>query len=67
MHMSRTITVEGMTCEHCEQAVEDALEEVDGVTSATADRDSESATVEGAAEPDDLVTVVEDAGYDASA
>lgn len=65
--MSRTITVRGMTCEHCEQTVEEALEGVDGVATATADRDSESATVEGAAELDDLVTVVEDAGYDASA
>ena len=65
--MSQTITVEGMTCEHCEQTVEEALEEVDGVTSAIADRNAESATVEGAAESDDLVTVVEDAGYNASA
>jgi copper chaperone CopZ len=66
MDMSQTISVEGMTCEHCEQTVEEALKEVDGVTSATADRDSESATVEGTAESDELVTVVEDAGYDAS-
>lgn len=65
--MSRTITVRGMTCEHCEQTVEEALEGVDGVATATADRDSESATVEGSAETEDLVTVVEDAGYDASA
>ncbi|MFC7020283.1 MULTISPECIES: heavy-metal-associated domain-containing protein [Haloarcula] len=65
--MTQTITVEGMTCEHCEQTVEEALEEVEGVTSATADRDSESATVEGSAEQDELVTVVEAAGYDASA
>lgn len=64
--MSQTITVEGMSCEHCEQTVEEALEEVEGVTSATADRDSESATVEGSAGLDELVTVVEDAGYDAS-
>jgi len=67
MDMTQTITVEGMTCEHCEQTVEEALEEAEGVTSATADRDSESATVEGSAERDELVTVVEDAGYDASA
>jgi copper chaperone CopZ len=55
-----------MTCEHCEQTVEEALEEVEGISSATADRDSESATVEGSAEQDKLVAVVEDAGYDAS-
>jgi copper chaperone CopZ len=65
--MSQTITVEGMSCEHCEETVEDALQEVDGVTSARADRNAESATVEGSAELDELVAVVEDAGYDASA
>lgn len=65
--MSQTITVEGMTCEHCEQTVEDALEGVDGVSDATADREAETATIEGAAESETLVSVVEDAGYDASA
>ncbi|PGF14157.1 heavy metal transporter [Natrinema sp. CBA1119] len=64
--MVQTITIEGMACEHCEQTVEEALEGVDGVTTATADRNSESATVEGSAELNELVTVVEDAGYDAS-
>ncbi|MFC6823899.1 CopZ family metallochaperone [Halopelagius fulvigenes] len=65
--MSRNITVEGMTCEHCEQTVEEALSGVGGVESATADRESESATVEGDADEDELVAAVEDAGYDASA
>ncbi|MFB6127109.1 MAG: cation transporter [Halolamina sp.] len=65
--MSRTITVEGMSCEHCEQTVEEALEGVAGVSAAAADHEAASATVEGAAEPDELVAVVEDAGYDASA
>jgi len=45
--MSQTITVEGMSCEHCEQSVTEALEGVDGVESATADRESKSATVVG--------------------
>jgi len=67
MAMSQTITVEGMTCEHCEQTVEDALEDVEGVSAATADRNTESATTEGSAELEELVTVVKDAGYDASA
>jgi len=65
--MSRTITVEGMSCEHCEQSVTEALEGVDGVESATADRESASATVEGDADPDALVGAVSEAGYDASA
>jgi copper chaperone len=65
--MSRTLTVEGMTCEHCEGSVEDALEAVAGVRDATADREAERATVEGDADPDALVAAVVDAGYDASA
>ncbi|WP_436927637.1 heavy-metal-associated domain-containing protein [Halosimplex amylolyticum] len=65
--MSETISVEGMTCEHCEQTVEAALEDIDGVTSATADREAESVTVEGDADTDALVSAVDEAGYDASA
>lgn len=65
--MSQTITVEGMSCEHCEQTVEEALEEVNGVTAVTVDRETESATVEGSAATDTLVSAVTEAGYDASA
>lgn len=64
--MSQTITVKGMSCEHCEQTVAEALEDIDGVTSATADHDAETATIEGAVDPDVLTTAVEEAGYDAS-
>ena len=64
--MSRTLTVEGMSCGHCEQSVEEALEGVAGVEGATADRESASATVEGDADPDALVAAVSEAGYDAS-
>jgi copper chaperone CopZ len=65
--MSQTITVEGMSCEHCEASVTEALEGVEGVERATADRESASATVEGDADPDALVSAVNEAGYDASA
>lgn len=65
--MSQTITVEGMSCEGCEQTVEDALKGVSGVESATADREAETATVEGEADVQALVEAVDDAGYDASA
>ncbi|MDS0478116.1 heavy metal-associated domain-containing protein [Natrinema sp. 1APR25-10V2] len=65
--MSETITVEGMTCGHCEQTVEEALEDVDGVTSASADRETESVTVEGNADTTELISAVDEAGYEASA
>ncbi|MFB6074471.1 MAG: heavy-metal-associated domain-containing protein [Haloarculaceae archaeon] len=65
--MSTTITVEGMSCEHCEQTVEDALRDVSGVTDATADREAERASVDGDADVATLVRAVEDAGYTAHA
>ena len=65
--MTQTITVEGMTCGHCVQTVEDALREVSGVTDANADREAEQASVNGDADIKALVKAVEDAGYTASA
>lgn len=65
--MSQTISVEGMTCEHCEQTVEEALLGVSGVTDVDVARDAQQATVDGDADTDALVDAVEDAGYTASA
>ncbi|MFA9416240.1 heavy-metal-associated domain-containing protein [Natrinema sp. HArc-T2] len=65
--MSQTLTVEGMSCEHCEQSVEDALANVQGVQSVDVDLDAAQATVEGDAATQDLVSAVDEAGYDASA
>lgn len=65
--MTETITVEGMSCEHCEQSVEEALEDVSGVRGADADREAGQATVDGGADTEALVAAVEDAGYEATA
>ncbi len=65
--MTVTITVEGMSCGGCEQTVEEALLGVSGVETANADRETDSATVQGNAPVDSLVSAVEDAGYSASA
>lgn len=65
--MPTTITVEGMSCGGCEQSVEEALENVSGVTDAVANRNSEQATVEGDAPDEDLVSAVEKAGFSAHA
>ncbi|WP_336001087.1 CopZ family metallochaperone [Halorientalis halophila] len=63
--MTTTITVEGMTCGHCEQTVEEALQGVSGVTAVTVDREEERASVDGDADATALVEAVEDAGYTA--
>jgi copper chaperone CopZ len=65
--MTMEIAVEGMTCGGCEQSVEDALTNVEGVTGASADRETERATIEGDADTEELVSAVEDAGFSASA
>lgn len=65
--MPTTITVEEMTCGHCEQTVEEALRDVSGVTDATVDRGAERATVDGDADVAELVEAVEAAGYSAHA
>jgi len=62
-----TLSVQGMSCDGCEEIVEDALEEVSGVEDAEADHEGELATVEGEADPDDLVEAVDFAGYEATA
>ncbi|RRJ34034.1 heavy-metal-associated domain-containing protein [Halocatena pleomorpha] len=63
--MTMTITVNGMSCGHCEQTVEDALRGVAEVSDAHADRETETATVEGEPDIAVLVQAVEDAGYTA--
>lgn len=61
-----TLSVTGMSCTGCEQNVENALKNIDGVTRAEADH--EGGTVEVVVEDDTvddaLYTAIEKAGYD---
>jgi copper chaperone CopZ len=65
--LNETFSVEGMTCGHCEATVEDALADIEGVTSASADRKSETVSGEGSADRDALVSAIEATGYEATA
>lgn len=64
--MTETITVEGMSCEGCEQTVEEALQDATGVTSVSVDHESGTATINGDADTQALVDAINDAGYEAS-
>ncbi|WP_227356053.1 heavy-metal-associated domain-containing protein [Haladaptatus salinisoli] len=64
--MTTTITVEGMSCEHCEQTVEEALHDVDGITNATANHEAKEVSIDGDADTSELVQAVENAGYTAN-
>ena len=60
--MERTLTIEGMMCQHCAAHVTKALNALPGVT-ATVDLDAKTATVTGSADDAALKKAVEDAGY----
>lgn len=60
------LNVEGMTCGHCQSAVKGALESVDGVQNAEVDLQNGLATVQGDADPERLITAVEEEGYRAT-
>lgn len=47
-----------MTCSGCEENVETALREVEGVEDASADEETDTVTVEGDADPLDLIAAV---------
>jgi len=57
------IQVDGMSCGHCEQTVEEALADVEGVSDATADNETGVVRYEGDADADAVAAAVEDAGY----
>jgi copper chaperone len=64
--MGTTLTVEGMGCSGCGDIVENALTDVSGVADADADEAAGTATVEGDADPEELVEAAEVAGYEAA-
>ena len=60
------LKVSGMTCEHCEKAVERALSGVAGVDKVVVvNREHNEAVVEGQAEAAALLAAVRDEGYEA--
>lgn len=64
--MSREITVEGMHCGHCEETVEDALRDVEGVESVDADNETGTVAIDGDADDDELASAIDEAGYRAA-
>lgn len=61
----KMLTVEGMTCHHCEMTVEKALMDVEGVKTARADHSKNSVEVEYKADLnlDQVREKIEKAGY----
>ena len=62
---NRTYIVEGMTCEHCVNAVTDEVGKVPGVTGVAVDLANKTVTVTGEAIDDAAVgAAVDEAGYE---
>ncbi len=63
--MTKTISIEGMHCQHCVAAVNEALQAVAGVTSVAVFLENNNAVVEGTSLDDAaLKAAVEDTGFD---
>ena len=60
------LNITGMTCDHCQRAVQNALESVEGVQDATVDLATGTAKVEGSADLTTLIAAVEEEGYQAT-
>jgi copper chaperone len=64
-----TISVTGMSCNGCEQNVENALQTIEGVTRVNANHevDTVGVVIEDDVADDDLHAAIEQAGYDVAA
>ncbi len=65
MSMTKTIFIEGMTCNNCVHHVEAALKEIAGVKSVKADLAEKKAVIEMSQDVDDqdIKNAIDEAGY----
>ena len=66
--MQKTLTIEGMMCQHCRAHAEKALNEIPGVT-ATVTLETATATVthDGTVSDETLKAAIKEAGYEVTA
>jgi len=58
-----TISVEGMACGSCEEAVETAVAALAGAESVEADNTTDTVDIEGDVDTSEVTDAIEDAGY----
>lgn len=58
-----TISVEGMACGSCEEAVETAVAALEGAESVEADNTTDTVEIEGDVDPAEAADAIEEAGY----
>lgn len=63
--MTKTIKIEGMSCEHCVKSVETALNSLEGIVSVVVDLDKKNAVIEvNGVEDQAIKDVIDDIGFD---
>lgn len=62
-----TLSIDGMHCEHCVEAVEDALAAIDGLTVDAVEVGSATVSHDGSVSRDQLAEVLDEAGYELAA
>ena len=61
---TRTFSVPGMTCGHCQSAIEGELTQLAGVDQVTVDLVGKTVVVEGSASNETVTTAIDEAGYE---
>lgn len=62
--MKKTISISGMHCSHCVNAVTEALKALPGITSASVSLEKNEAVIEGNVPDNLLKEAIEDIGFD---
>jgi copper chaperone len=63
--MNIKLEIQGMSCGHCQAAVNNALKSVSGVKSVSVSLEGKSATIEGNPDIQALIAAVQEEGYSA--
>lgn len=66
MTLEKIYLVKGMSCQHCVNAIKQAVSKIEGVQSVAVDLDAGQVTVTftGAVDDESVVAAIEDAGYE---
>lgn len=64
--MSVTIAVDHDICAHCEQKIQTALGDVEGIKRASVDRDTDTVEVTGPTDVDAVLAAIDGAGFEAT-
>ncbi|RMG57814.1 MAG: heavy-metal-associated domain-containing protein [Deltaproteobacteria bacterium] len=60
------VKIEGMTCQHCVNAVTKALKSLPGVVSVRVSLEEKQAVIEGNPDPEKVLEAIREEGYEAS-